>query len=330
MYNRALNQEEIKINYKNNALYRTFPDVPTKTEKEASIPLSNSPPKAPGIWRFWTYIDGLFTNFCTGAWQGPTGNIIVSHGDESNDYFDGYKIYHFPNPMHYPLIHEQPEKFFWLMGVKEPELLQTYDFTKNEVNGEWKQYSISPPFSSSAFFQWFVPLDQFRILYISQDQRIMEFNTQTLSSTQIMNVADTNVGKAWGLSMGNDDRTVWVSGQNGLGKLTPDFGWEEHLLKGLNGPCIFEYEMDTGDVVGYLFNGTTEGNCILGEYTSFLFNGKKFLTHSIMYPLVSPKIDLVNRKPLVIRQKDQCYSIDGLGKDEYGLDELIVREENAL
>ncbi|HQH74558.1 MAG TPA: LamG domain-containing protein, partial [bacterium] len=189
VYDRALSPDELRSHYEALADMPAIP-LPTPAEAKETSPALDT---APGIWRFWKAQDGLGDTWCYGASIGPTGNLSVTHVERSmhDDYLDGYTVHPLPACLPYSNIVEGLEKHLWLFNWKDTGAIRTYEVTGNASPVNWRRHLLSSPILFSAFGLTFHPLDNHRFLYISQDQRILEFDIQSRSSKLVIQGSNT-------------------------------------------------------------------------------------------------------------------------------------------
>ncbi len=321
VHNVALSQKDIQTRYESLPQLSTSPIV-----KKVDI-IAEELPSAPGIWRHWSRKEGIPLFFFQMS-SGPTNSLLTG---ARSCYFDGYIVYPLPDtPLSFVL--EEPEYFFWASDWNDKSVLRTYDFAEHKLDGEWNEHTVIPQLLFSAFGPSFVPLDKYRMIYISNDQRIMEYTSQNAVSTPIKDVTNTTLGKFYNLTLGQDRKTIWVSAQDGIACFTCKGVWEEFSSPAPSGPYIVETETQNGAVIGYTFDGFVEGIVFMGKRTPFLFTGNGFLLDFKPDHVDLPNIDLVQYDPIVIRHNGKLYSggIDSDTGEKIDISNIKSYDHNAI
>src|SRR5688572_12987940 len=67
-------------------------------------------------WRFLTSADGLAESWTFDATRGPSGRLLISHGEVGQiSVFDGYRMTHLPSPGPYLTVREGDDGMLWSM-----------------------------------------------------------------------------------------------------------------------------------------------------------------------------------------------------------------------
>ncbi|HOJ60085.1 MAG TPA: ATP-binding protein [bacterium] len=224
--------------------------------------------REPGFWRYWTVLDGLQEAWCSAVTVSSSGHVWITHGVavQYSSHYDGYRIREFPkNDTHQPMF-EGPDFSLW--SLTRSNTLRYFPDWRVGMEGEWIEYPLSPLDGSPLL----IPLSKTKALYLSVDQRLMEFNVEEKAARQILQATGTNLGTINRIFPGRGP-SVWLSGSRGLGRLLLREG---NRLEEFPYPSIlvdqsaeFYMESKTGLVQGFL---TVSG----GQASTVVFDGSEF------------------------------------------------------
>jgi signal transduction histidine kinase/ligand-binding sensor domain-containing protein len=307
VYNRLLNENEILARYNNKTSLPPPVDLPKDT-----IAVDSLPP-APGTKRTWNRTDGLDKTYIGYISKGPTKNIAIRIGLNSPFHlFDGYQFKSIPHEIgDICFLYESFDRKIWTLVEGKPAELYIYDSTKIEPEKRWEPYTLDPPVGIYTI----VPISAKRGIYLTADQRVMEFDCSLQTSAEILNVTQANCGSysldnqttdSMTLTAGKN-KNAWIALEKGLIEIQSNREWKVHRfdqpsrLSNLQIVCIPEEDNVIGQAV------------IDGEKVDVLFDGQTFQRLTPYQKDRWLPIHIANQDPLIIRQNGKDYRGDNLG-----------------
>ncbi|MFB3788638.1 MAG: ATP-binding protein [bacterium] len=222
----------------------------------------------PGFWRYWTVLDGLQEAWCSAVTLSPSDHVWITHGVavKHSSLYDGYHIRAFPkNDTHLPMF-EGPDFSLW--SLTRGNTLRYFPDWRVSMEGEWTDHSLNP----ANGYPVLIPVSKTQALYLSVDQRLIEYDVELQAGREILEATRTNLGSLNGIFPGRD-RCVWLSGSRGLGRWRAGEGnrlEEFPYPSAFSGQtAVFQMESRRGFVQGYL---QRDGN----QASPMVFDGRGF------------------------------------------------------
>jgi signal transduction histidine kinase len=238
-------------------------------------------------WRMFQAGDGMRESYSSAVTVSPRGNVWVKHGQAGEiSVLDGYDIHNLASPgQNSYRVYESRTGQLWSLFE---EGLVVYD------GAQWVRHPLAE-IRAELLLGGRPQLRQIPLLPQERDHalfllsgRLMSYDAVSRQATVILDVADTSLGRFIGIAevrdRGEGEISFWISGSNGLGKLSSQARrlraggvWQEYLL---DEPLQIEpsqmlFEAEPGRVI------TAATDPRSGEKHVVLFDGANWT----LYPL---------------------------------------------
>ncbi len=231
--------------------------------------------REPGFWRYWTVLDGLQEAWCSAITLSPSGHLWITHGVavKYSSHYDGYHIRVFPkNDTHLPMF-EGPDFSLW--SLTRDNTLRYFPDWRVGLEGKWNDYPLSPKDGSPTL----IPVAKTKALYLSADQRLIEYDVELQAGREILQATGANLGTISRIFPGRN-ASVWLSGSAGLGRLLLR---EENRLETHPYPPDFagrsaEFLMESrkGFVQGFLPTAANQASPVMFDGRGFSVDPRSF------------------------------------------------------
>jgi signal transduction histidine kinase/CheY-like chemotaxis protein len=196
-----------------------------------SAPAEAQPSDRAG-WRFLTSADGLAESWTFDATRGPSGRLIVSHGDVPHmSVFDGYRVERLPSPGPYLTVREAADGALWAMLREGGVGSFVYVGLQRFEGQRWVPYPLPTPVgpaeaAMSGSSRGFIPIDRDRAL-VAGGGRLLDCRIAAgalaasplpMATGAVRLLAPARRGGAWVATDGGLER-VWV---DAAGRLAVD------------------------------------------------------------------------------------------------------------
>jgi signal transduction histidine kinase/ActR/RegA family two-component response regulator len=201
-------------------------------------------------WRFWTVREGLVESYTLSLGASPDGTVWARHGAVGFlSQLDGYSVRQIPEPRLGKEVHWQMTARVYGGPLGDAWTVEDGSL-KQYWNQRWLVRARSPPDESMIAA---IPMGPRRI-WVLFSSKLAQFDAETNLWTILKESSGTLLGSFSGLAPGFG-RDVWVTGENGAGRLELSGRWTECDTRAIGLKRIqYPHPAQTGEL---LFSGVS-------------------------------------------------------------------------